>query len=217
LIGVKCLKLNNMIKLLDIILRKKSDIVYNTYYFSNYMPVVMSWEDKVAISRNMVDRSFKIETRIDGVIDVVELSFDKLIQVKDAKVLAITNNKHYKLIDIFKVGDVLSIGKIESFPIVDKILMVRINGINRELEVLDNEIPSIINTCDAGGIYDFNDEVYKLNLEKLNYELVKISENMYEGVLSDYFNPNNIYKFFKSREMLNLFVKDYISNSNQGI
>ena len=204
-----------MIKLLDIILKKRKDIVYNTYYFSNYMPIVMTWDDKVAISRNKSDRNFKVGTKSNKGIDVIELSYDKLIQVKNAKVLAITNNKHYKLTDVFKEGDITSLGIIESFPIIDKALKVKINGINYDLEILDREIPSIIITHDAGPVYNFDEELYKLNLEKLNYEVIKLSEITYEDLLSDYYNPDNIYKFFKSREALNLFVKEYLLNNNK--
>ena len=204
-----------MIKLLDIILKKRKDIVYNTYYFSNYMPIVMTWDDKVAISRNKSDRNFKVGTKSNKGIDVIELSYDKLIQVKNAKILAITNNKHYKLKDVFKEGDITSLGIIESFPIIDKALKVKINGINYDLEILDREIPSIIITHDAGPVYNFDGELYKLNLEKLNYEVIKLSEITYEGLLSYYYNPDNIYKFFKSREALNLFVKEYLLNNNK--
>ena len=204
-----------MIKLLDIILKKRKDIVYNTYYFSNYMPIVMTWDDKVAISRNKSDRNFKVGTKSNKGIDVIELSYDKLIQVKNAKVLAITNNKHYKLTDVFKEGDITSLGIIESFPIIDKALKVKINGINYDLEILDREIPSIIITHDAGPVYNFDEELYKLNLEKLNYEVINLSEITYEGLLSYYYNPDNIYKFFKSREALNLFVKEYLLNNNK--
>ena len=123
--------------------------------------------------------------------------------------------KHLYRFDEFIAQWLKDLGIIESFPIIDKALKVKINGMNYDLEILDREIPSIIITHDAGPVYNFDEELYKLNLEKLNYEVIKLSEITYEGLLSYYYNPDNIYKFFKSREALNLFVKEYLLNNNK--
>lgn len=200
-----------MFKYIDTILRKRKNIEYNIYYFGNYMPVVTAWDDVVAMSRNIYDRSIRINVKTENGADVETITYDKLIKVKNAKVLAITNNK-VKLINLFKEGDVLSIGKIESFPIVNKILKVRINHIDYDLDVLDSEIPAIITTHDNKDIFDFGTTLYILNLEELTYETFKIDEDSYTELLSKYYNPNKLFKIFSCRSALKTFAENYMNN-----
>lgn len=191
----------------DLFLKKKENIIRNTYYFGEYMPVVIECENRRVISMNVGDRNV-YNQKADGEVGIT--SYDTLIQDKNAIILAVVNIDPYKRSSIFKIEDETSFGNIEAFPIIDKVLKVKINSEIYDLDVLNKEIPCLIKTSDDTYVYDFDTELCILNLQELNHKTLTSSKENILSLLQYKYDLNEKYKIFKSRENMKTYLEKYL-------
>jgi len=191
-------------KLLDLILQKDKDTKINTYYFGEYMPAIIEWDNKRVISRNTGDRVILLKGKN---LEITSISYDYLIKNYNAKILGIT--KGLESTNVFKVDDITSLGVINDFPIINKILKVKIDEINYDVEILDKEIAPIIKTHDNIYIYDFGTTVYVLDLKELKSNTFIIGNPFYE-ILNYHYNLDNRYVIFKSRKNMKEYLEEYL-------
>ena len=191
----------------DLFLRKKENTIRNTYYFGEYMPVVVECDNRRIISMNVGDRNV-YNQKADGEVGIT--SYDTLIQDKNAIILAVVNIDPCKRSSIFKIEDETSFGIIEAFPVVDKVLKVKINSEIYDLDVLNKEVPCLIKTSDGTYVYDFNVELCILNLQELNHKTLTTSKDNVLSLLQYKYDLNEKYKIFKSRENMKIYLEEYL-------
>lgn len=191
----------------DLFLKKKENIIRNTYYFGEYMPVIIECDNRRVISMNVGDRNV-YDQKTNGEVGIT--SYDTLIQDKNAIILAVVNIDPYKRSSIFKIEDETSFGIIEAFPIIDKILKVKVNSEIYDLDVLNKEVPCLIKTSDNIYVYDFNMELCILNLQELNHKTLTTSKDNTLSLLHYKYDLNEKYKIFKSRENMKIYLEEYL-------
>lgn len=191
----------------DLFLKKKENIIRNTYYFGEYMPVIIECDNRRVISMNVGDRNV-YDQKANGEVGIT--SYDTLIQDKNAIILAVVNIDPCKRLSIFKIEDETSFGIIEAFPIIDKILKVKVNSEIYDLDVLNKEVPCLIKTSDNIYVYDFNVELCILNLQELNYKTLTTSKDNTLSLLHYKYDLNEKYKIFKSRENMKVYLEEYL-------
>ena len=191
----------------DLFLKKKENIIRNTYYFGEYMPVIIECDNRRVISMNVGDRNV-YDQKANGEVGIT--SYDTLIQDKNAIILAVVNIDPCKRLSIFKIEDETSFGIIEAFPIIDKILKVKVNSGIYDLDVLNKEVPCLIKTSDNIYVYDFNVELCILNLQELNYKTLTTSKDNTLSLLHYKYDLNEKYKIFKSRENMKVYLEEYL-------
>lgn len=191
----------------DLFLKKKENIIRNTYYFGEYMPVIIECDNRRVISMNVGDRNV-YDQKANGEVGIT--SYDTLIQDKNAIILAVVNIDPCKRSSIFKIEDETSFGIIEAFPIIDKILKVKVNSEIYDLDVLNKEVPCLIKTSDNIYVYDFNVELCILNLQELNYKTLTTSKDNTLSLLHYKYDLNEKYKIFKSRENMKVYLEEYL-------
>ena len=121
--------------------------------------------------------------------------------------------KFYNPIVKVQIGDKLLLGIITEFPIVNKILKVKIDEDIHDLEILNSEVPPLLVTEDNFCVYDASDEtLFILNIDKLTYNEIKPSSYNYLELLRVLYN--NSYVIFKSREKLKEFIEEYMKNTD---
>ena len=193
------------------ILIKDSQEEKNKYFFGEYLPIVISKDDKKIISANRCNRDVYITFRKDGETCNTKTSYDSLID-QGWNILGIINDS-IGTSSIYKVGDKLLLGTITEFPIVNKILKVKIDEDIYDLEILNNEVPPILTTEDNFRIYDISEEVlFIFNTDKLNYKELKPLTYDYLSLLNLMYNGS--YVIFKSRERLKEFIEEYMKNTD---
>ena len=202
--------IRNMLVRPDIII-KDSQEEKNKYFFGEYLPIVISKDNKKIVSANRRSRDVYFTYKQDGVIYDSKTSYDSLID-QGWNILGIIKDD-IGTSSIYKVGDKLGLGTITEFPIVNKILKVKVDEDIYDLEILNSEIPPLLTTEDNFHIYDISEEVlFIFNTDKLNYKELKPLTYDYLELLKLMYTGS--YVIFKSREGLKEFIEEYMKNTD---